>query len=87
MGHSHTAPAAPGYRFDHNRIANFFCHPERIALVRNDAVAPRRNRYTCFPRKLTSRIFVTHLAHGARRRPDKIDVAAFAHLGEVRVLG
>jgi hypothetical protein len=35
---------------------------------------------------LTRQILVAHLAHDAGWRPDEVNVAAFAHLGEVCVL-
>ena len=86
MGHPHTASTASCYRLDHYRVANFFRHLERVVFIRNDVVASRGNRHTGFTRVLARQILVAHLAHGAGWRPDKVNVAAFAHLGEVRVL-
>ena len=84
---AHAAPAAAGSRLDHHRVTNLLRDPNRFILCLDDSIASRRHRHAGFPCKSASSIFISHCLHRARRWPDKLNVAAFAHLGEMRVLG
>src|SRR5450432_3077129 len=83
--HSATAPAGNG--IDHHRITDLSSDLDRFGLGLTDSVANGRNRHAAFPRTSARGILVTHQAHRRRRRPDELDLAALADLGEMRVLG
>ena len=87
MRRAHSAPAAAGDGLDHHRVADLFGDLDRLALGLDDPIAPRRDRHAGFARRGPGGILVAHRAHRGRRRPDELDVAALADLGEVRVLG
>ena len=84
---AHPPPATAGSRLDHYGVANFLRDPDSLILCLNDSVASRCHWDTCLACVYTSSIFIAHRLHRTRRWPDKLDIAAFAHLGEVRVLG
>ena len=86
MRRAQPAAAAAGSRFDHHRVADFLCDFDRVALGLDDSLTSRRHWNTGFAREHASSVFVAHRLHRARRRPDKLDVAAFTDFREVRVL-
>ena len=84
---AHPAPAASGRCFDHYRVTDLFRDLHRLFFVRNDTVAPGRDRHAGFLGKAARRVLIAHAIHRFCWRADELDVAALADLGEVRVLG
>src|SRR5213595_868137 len=87
MRSAHPAAATAAGRFDHHRIAELFCDSHRLILCRNDSIAAGGYRHAGFPRSRTSSVLVTHRLHRTGGRADEFDVAAFADLDKMRVLG
>ena len=83
---SHSAAAAARDRLDHDGKTDPARDFQRLLFVLDDPVAPGRDGYPRFARIGARGILVAHRVHRARRRADEFDFAAFAHLGEVRVL-
>src|SRR4029453_3780115 len=87
MRSAHAAAPAAGSRLDHHRVPKFFRNLYRIVLCLDDFIAARRYRYAGFARSSTSSVLVAHRLHRTRRGADELDVAAFADLHEMGVLG
>src|SRR5439155_1415203 len=85
MGNPHSAPAAPRHGFDHHRITDALGDPQGILLVINDAFGTRRSRNTRFLGQGAADGLVFQRIHGPRIWADKPNVAAFAHICEVRI--
>src|SRR6516225_10220070 len=87
MCRAHPATAPAGSRLDHYRVTNFPCDFDRLVLCLDNSIASGGNWHASFPCTTASSIFISHCLHRARRWPDKLNVAAFAHLREMGVLG
>ncbi len=83
----HAAPAAARHRLDHDRIADLLGDLKRLLIALHDAVAARRNRHAGFAGGFARDGLVAHGADRGGLRTDELDVAAFADLGEMGVLG
>jgi hypothetical protein len=84
---SHAATAAAGHRFDHDRVANLFRSRQRVLFFLDDAVRSGRGGHTGFFGQRAAYCFVLQRIHRARTWPDEPNVAVFAYVGEMRVLG
>src|SRR5262245_43305832 len=87
MRSAHPAAAATAGCFDHYRVPELLCDFHRLILCLNDSIAAGRYRHAGFARSSTSSVLVAHGLHRTGRRPDELDVAAFADLHEMRILG
>ena len=87
MRSAHPASAAAGGRFNHHRVTELLCDFHRLVLCLNDSIAAGRYRHAGFACSRTSSVLVAHGLHRTRGRPDELDIAAFADLHEMRVLG
>ena len=83
----HSAPATAGSRLDHHRVTDFLRDLHRLLFCLHDSIASRRDWHASFARICASSVFIAHSLHRARRWSDELDIAAFAHLREMRVLG
>ena len=84
---AHPTPATAGSRLDHHRVTDFLRDPNRLVFCLDDSIASRRHWYAGFARRCASSVFIAHGLHRARRWSDELDIAAFAHLREMRILG
>ena len=80
-------PPPPATALIMTRIADLSGDLERLLLGFDDPIAPGRDRNAGFSRAGAGRVLVAHRVHRAGGRPDELDLAAFAHLREMRVLG
>src|SRR5437773_9578137 len=87
MCSTHPAAAAAAIRLDLHRVAKFPCNFHGLILCLDDSIASRRHWHTGFARSSTSSILVAHRLHRAGGGAYELDVAAFADLYEMRVLG
>src|SRR6476620_7946297 len=87
MRNAHAAAATAGSRLDHHRVPKFFRDLYRIVLCLDDSVAAGRYRHAEFARRRASSVLVAHRLHSTRGRADELDIAAFADLHEMRILG
>ena len=87
MRHAHPASAAARHGLDHHRITDLFGDGQGILFLFNDAVRSRRYGHAgLFGERPADRLVGQRL-HRTRAGTDEPDVATFADLGEVRVLG
>ena len=85
---AHSATAAAGDGLDHHRVTDLSSRPlTASASVSTMPSLPGVTGTPGFARGGARGILVAHRAHRGRRRPDELDVAALADVGEVRVLG
>ena len=82
----HAAAAAARSRFNHHRVPDFLRDLDGLILRLDYSVTSRRHWHAGFVREDARGVFVAHGLHRARRGSDKLDVAAFADFGEMRVL-
>ena len=87
MGYAHAPPTTAGDGLDYDRVANAFGHHQSVLLVVHDAFRAGRGWHIGFLSQCPADSFVLQRIHGAGVRSDKADVAALAHIGEVRILG
>src|SRR5262245_49097578 len=83
---AHSATAAAGSRLDHHRIAKLLCDSHRLLLRLDDAIAPGRHRNAGSARSRPSSVLVAHRLHRTGGGPNELNVAAFAHFHEMRIL-
>ena len=87
MCRAHPAPATAGSRLNHHRVAEFPRDPDRLLLRLDDSIASGCHWHAGFAGARACSVFISHSLHRTRRWSDKLDIAAFAHLDEMRVLG
>src|SRR5882757_1477185 len=87
MRSAHPAAAAAGSRLNHHRVTKLLCDFHRLILCLNDSIATGRYRYAGFACSRASSVLVAHRLHRTRGRADELDIAAFADLHEMRILG
>ena len=85
--HAHSASAAAGDGLDHHRITDVFGDDQRVFFIFHDTFRTGRRRHAGFFGERAADGLVFKRAHRARTRSDETDVATFADLGEMRVLG
>src|SRR5262249_54805648 len=83
---AHPAAAPARGRLNHHRVTKLLCYFHRLVLGLDDPTAAGSYRDAGFACSRTSSILVAHRLHRTRRRPDELDVAAFADFHEMRVL-
>ena len=83
---AHAAPTATSSSLHENREADLARNDERLFLGFDRPVRARHARNTGLPRQNLRRDLVATVGDRLRRRPDELDVAALADLGEVLVL-
>src|SRR5262249_21431284 len=80
------APAAAVRRLDEQRVTAAVREPERLVFAGDDAVGTGDDRDAGGPHQLPRRRLVPHLLHDGRRRPDELEAARLAGIGEAGVL-
>jgi hypothetical protein len=83
---AHTASAAARNGLEDDRILHGLRPVERCLLALDHAVGTGQNRHLGLLHRLPCRGLLAHHARHFRRRPDELDVARAADLGEVGVL-
>ncbi len=87
VGHAHAAPAAAGDGLDHHGIADAFGNDEGVLLVLHRAFRTGRDRDPGFLREIAADGLVFQRVHRPGTRTDEPDVAAFANVRKMGVLG
>ena len=85
-GDAHPAPSTAGDRLDHDGKADFSRDLDGFFFAVDGSVAAWRNRHSGLAGAFAGGILVAHEANGTGGRTDELDVAARAHLREMRVL-
>src|SRR5262249_4642971 len=83
---THSPAATASRRLDHDGISYLLRDLDCFLLRFNDSIASRRHGNAGLARRGSSRVLVSHGVHGAGRWTDEFYSAAFAYLGEVRIL-
>ena len=87
MCKAHALATTAGYGFDDNRKAYFFGNFECFFFVLDNTITAGNNGNPRFPCHVAGGGFVSHEANGGGFWPNELDVAQFALLGEVCILG
>ena len=83
---AHAASAAARGRLDDDGIADVLRQLERLVLAVDRTVAAGQDRHPGLLHHAAGARLVAHQADDLRGGPDELDVARFAHLGEVGAL-
>ena len=83
---AHAAAAAAGDRLDDDRVAELLRDFLRLVLAVDRAVAARQDRHAGLLHRPPRARLVAEQPDHVRRRPDELDVAGLADLGEVGAL-
>ena len=84
---AHTLAAAAGHGLDHDRVADVLGNLQRLLLGVDDVLGTGGDRHTGLAGQFAAERLVLEGVHRGGFRPDKADVAAFANVGKVGVLG